>query len=331
MLHRKSSYFDAFSCIASACPDSCCQEWEVQVDEQTAGRYLSLEGALGDRLRQVLRRENGEYLMTIQDRRCPMWRDDGLCRIQAELGEEALCHTCREFPRLTHDYGDFQEHTLELSCPEAARLILTEPPAPMVEETVPGGGEGDYIPGDMELLLSTRQTLLSMLTDEARPIGQTLALGLLWGCQTQSLLDGGDVPAFAPETALESARTLAKPWVPEEFLNFFRELEILTPRWQQRLDTPQPGPWQREHLALARYFVERYWLQAVSDFDVYSRAKLMITACLLTRLLGGDLVTTAQLFSKEIENSAENLDALLDAAYTHRAFTDDKLLWALLN
>ena len=27
--------------------------------------------------------------------------------IQAELGEQALCKTCREFPRLTHDYGGF--------------------------------------------------------------------------------------------------------------------------------------------------------------------------------------------------------------------------------
>ena len=39
---------------------------------------------------------------------------------------------------------------------------------------------------------------------------------------------------------------------------------------------------------------------------------------------------TAQLYSKEIENSDENVDALLDAAYAHPAFTDDRLLGALL-
>ena len=47
-----------------------------------------------------------------------MWRQDGLCRIQAELGHEALCKTCREFPRLRHDYGSFVELGLELH-PEA--------------------------------------------------------------------------------------------------------------------------------------------------------------------------------------------------------------------
>ena len=75
--------------------------------------------------------------------------------------------------------------------------------------------------------------------------------------------------------------------------------------------------------------VERYWLQAVSDYDLYSRAKFTVIACLLMQILGGDLVSTAQLFSKEIENSADNVEAILDGAYGHPAFTDDKLLGML--
>ena len=106
MILRKSAYFDDFHCIASACPDSCCKEWNVQVDAVSAEFYRNLTGALGDRLRSVLQDVDGEAVMTIEDGHCPMWRQDGLCRIQAELGEEALCHVCREFPRLTHDYGD---------------------------------------------------------------------------------------------------------------------------------------------------------------------------------------------------------------------------------
>ena len=136
MIIRKSSYFDTFRCIASACPDSCCKEWAVQVDDASAAYYRSLPGPLGDRLRQVLAEEDGCTVMTIQDGRCPMWRQDGLCRIQAELGEPALCDTCRDFPRLRHDYGDFIEYGLELSCPEAARLILSADPSPAVTEAV---------------------------------------------------------------------------------------------------------------------------------------------------------------------------------------------------
>ena len=100
MLVIRPRYYDRFQCIAGECPDSCCKEWEVDVDACAAAYYRALPGPLGDRLRQVLRDEDDCTLMTITDGRCPMWRQDGLCRIQAELGHDALCQVCREFPRL---------------------------------------------------------------------------------------------------------------------------------------------------------------------------------------------------------------------------------------
>ena len=53
MIIRKPSYFDTFSCIASQCPDSCCKEWDVQVDDISAKYYRSLPGKLGDDLRTL--------------------------------------------------------------------------------------------------------------------------------------------------------------------------------------------------------------------------------------------------------------------------------------
>ena len=320
----KPTYFDTFRCIAGACTDSCCKEWDVQVDDDAAAFYRALPGSLGDRLRQVLKDDDGETVMTIIDRRCPMWRDDGLCRIQAELGHDALCKTCREFPRLTHDYGDFIEYGLELSCPEAARIILSSP-ADFITEEIPGG-EIEYDEEAMEVLLRTRQTARNILADSSRPVGQTLALLLLYGYQAQDELDGAEELPFDAAASLETARSFAANGDADLMVEFFRDLEILTPQWTARLDAPVPGPWQREHLTLARYFVDRYWLQAVSDYDLVSRVKLAVVSCLLIRHLGGDLTATAQLYSKEIENDADNVDALLDAAYTAPAFTDDKLL-----
>ena len=333
MFIYKPTYFDRFRCIASACPDSCCKEWDVQVDEASAAYYRSLSGPLGDRLREVLSVEDGEALMTIVDGRCPMWRADGLCRIQAELGEAALCKTCREFPRLTHDYGDFIEYGLELSCPEAAKFILrschaslecTNLSAPE-EETLP-----EYDEEAMSVLKRTRETVLSLLSDTARPIGELLALALLYGYQAQSELDGGEETPFDPDAALDSVRELIKPADPREMLDFFLGLELLTPQWEALLHAPAPAPWDPHIPALARYLVGRYWLQAVSDYDLYSRVKFTVILCLLVKILGGDIFRTAQLMSKEIENDADNVDALLDAAYTHPAFTDDKLLGMLL-
>lgn len=331
MLITKPAYFDAFRCIAGACPDSCCKEWDVQVDTASAAYYRSLPGPLGDRLRKVLSDADGETVMTIIDGRCPMWRADGLCRIQAELGEEALCKTCRDFPRLTHDYGDFLELGLELSCPEAARFILDALPAGPVAEEVPGGTEPEYDKEAMAVLKATRASVLKLLSDTSRPVEEVLALALFYGLQTQSELDGGERYPFDPDAALADARQFARPADAGEMTDFFLSLELLTPEWEALLRSPAPGVWDPRHLAMARYLAERYWLQAVADYDLYSRVKFILIACLLVKHLGGDIYRTAQLFSKEIENDADNVDAILDAAYAHPAFTDDKLLGMLLN
>jgi len=326
----KPYYFDTFRCIASACPDSCCKEWDVQVDPESAAYYRNLPGALGDRLREVLQTVDGEDVMTIIDGRCPMWRRDGLCRIQAELGEEALCHTCREFPRLRHDYGDFVELGLELSCPEAARIILSAPVGERITEVLPGGGEGEYDREAMAVLKATRETALALLSEEGLPMGQRLALVLLYGCQAQGELDGGEMLPFDSAAALAEAENLAKHGEVQQMLDFFLSLEILTPEWEAMLRNPAPGPWPAETAAMARCLVERYWLQAVSDYDLYCRVKFVCISCLLVKTLGGDVFRTAQLYSKEIENSIDNVEALLDGAYAHPAFTDDKLLGMLL-
>ena len=329
MIIRKPSYFDAFSCIAAGCPDSCCKEWDVQVDALSAAYYRSLPGALGDDLRRLLKDEDGETVMTIVDGRCPMWRQDGLCRIQAQLGEKALCKTCREFPRLTHDYGDFMERGLELSCPEAARMILSAPAAESIVEEIPGG-EAEYDADAMEVLLRTRENVLAILADTTHSVNESLALALLYSYQAQAELDGEEELPFEVDSALESVREFVK--VPEisEIPDFFAGLEILTDTWAERLKHPAPGPWDHRFRALARYFVERYWLQAVSDYDLYCRVKYIIAGCILIRNLGGDLLATAQLYSKETENNIDNVEAILDGAYSHPAFTDDKLLGLLL-
>ncbi len=324
---RTPVFYSQFRCIAGACPDSCCKEWDVQVDDGAAALYRTLPGSLGDRLRQVLRDTEDGTVMTIEDGRCPMWRQDGLCRIQAELGEAALCRTCREFPRLTHDYGDFVEYQLELSCPEAARLILSDPVCLVTETQLSGDGEPEYDPETMALLLRSRDAACGLLSDIRYTPGQRLAGLLLYAYSVQDALDLGEPlppePMAIPDIALSPEAPAPLRLLPD----FFAGLEILTPQWRSRLDTLPPlSDWDPETPALARYLVRRYWLQAISDSDLVCRVKFTVAACILVRLLGGNFREAAQLFSKEIENDVDNLDAILDAAYTHPAFTDCNLL-----
>ena len=327
----KPSYFDSFRCIAGACPDSCCKEWDVLIDPEKAAFYRALPGDLGDRLRQVLEDEDGETYMTIENRRCPMWRDDGLCRIQAELGEDALCKTCRDFPRLTHDYGDFIEYGLELSCPEAARIILSTPSPTFVTEAVCGGEVPEYDATDMEILLRTRETARRILTDSRHSIGECLELLRIYASQAQAELNGYEMPSWGNEDfLLEHSRKHIKTGNFSDILNFFKGLEILTPEWSVRLEAPSPTNWEARHRILAQYFVDRYWLQAISDFDLVGRVKFALISCLMVKFLGGDFLETAQIYSKEIENSIENVEAILDATYENPIFDDGMLSGFLL-
>lgn len=326
----RPAYYDQFHCIAGACPDSCCQEWEVDIDDATAARYLALSGDLGHRIREKLGSNDGNYYFQITEGRCPMWRQDGLCQIQHELGENGLCQVCRDFPRLRHDYGSFVELGLELSCPEAARLILNTPPQPPVSEPLSQGEPPDHDTEAMDILLRTRQTALDLLCYGTVPEG--LALLLLFGYRAQEELDGGNQAHCQVEKELEFARKLAQKGSIQELCALYLGLDILTERWRSRLNAPGPeGHWPEELRAMARYGIQRHWLQAVSDHDLACRVKMIVTGCILVNGLGGDPVSTAQLWSKEVENSAENLDALLDAAYQSPLITDAKLLGLLFS
>ena len=326
------SYYHSFRCIADRCPDSCCHEWAVDIDPDTAAYYRQLPGDLGDRLRSVLQDTEDGTVMTIENGRCPMWRADGLCRIHAELGHDALSQTCREFPRLRHDYGNFAELGLELSCPVAAKLILNSPAPVFAVSDVPENEEPDYDSDVMSTLLRSRQDFLAYLDTTAHTSGEVLAVLLLYGCAVQNEIDGGEAAVMAPDADLADARHFAEAGDMQAVLAFFRELEILTSHWRERLDSPVAcGGWDPRTTALLRYLVQRYWLQAVSDFDLICRVKFMVVACLLINRLGGNFVQTAQQFSKEIENDPDNLEAIFDGAYTCPAFTDAKLLGLLLN
>ena len=326
-----TDYYRRFQCIAAQCSDSCCKEWTVDVDADSARFYRGLEGPLGDRLRHVLQDTPDGTHMIIENCRCPMWRQDGLCEIQAQLGHGALCVTCREFPRLRHDYGDFVELDLELSCPEAARMMFAGPPLLQVAEQ-PGGDASAYDEQTMTILRRSRETVSALLSQEQIPLAQGLAIMLLYAHQVQGEIDGADPLPFDAQECLEAAARYAGCGQLQPLADFFSRLEILTEPWRQALASTTSARCVSDKLRpLALYCVRRYWLQAISDLDLICRAKFAVAACALLSAMDGDPCRVSQLFSKEIENDPDNVDAIFDAAYTHEAFTDANLLGLLLN
>ena len=61
-----------------------------------------------------------------KEKRCAFLNDCNLCEMYVNLGEKSLCKTCRLYPRHVEEFEDVREITLSVSCPEVARLVLSQ-------------------------------------------------------------------------------------------------------------------------------------------------------------------------------------------------------------
>ncbi|HEU0166628.1 MAG TPA: flagellin lysine-N-methylase [Chloroflexota bacterium] len=134
--HRRvivPAYLARFSCIGSACEDTCCSGWIVPVDRVSYRRYKDLQDP---RLQAIFSRslqppeasgqsQTGLAVLHMEPSgRCGFLNDDSLCDLQLNGGEPLLCETCTAYPRVTTPVAGGFERAAVLSCPEAARLAL---------------------------------------------------------------------------------------------------------------------------------------------------------------------------------------------------------------
>jgi lysine-N-methylase len=125
--------YHAFRCIGADCEDTCCVGWIVNVDKQTYQNYQGLDDPeLAPRLHQLVtinptpNSDDNYARIALSGPECP-FLDEGLCAIQKKLGEESLPIMCSLYPRIMNVVDDVLQRSLDLSCPEAARMILLDP------------------------------------------------------------------------------------------------------------------------------------------------------------------------------------------------------------
>lgn len=127
MLEIKPVFYDDFKCIAGECTDSCCVGWEIDVDENTLGKYNEWDSDFANKIREnLIVDENGAASFKLcESERCPFLNEKNLCDIIINYGEESLCDICREHPRFYNEFYDVVECGLGLCCEEATRLLLS--------------------------------------------------------------------------------------------------------------------------------------------------------------------------------------------------------------
>ena len=123
MLYTYPDYYDEFKCIADKCEDTCCAGWQIVIDEDTIENYMNYKGEYSSDLHKGIDYTEGVFK---QDKcgRCSFLDENKLCNIHKNMGEDALCDTCKRYPRHIEEFENIREYNLSISCPEVAKIIL---------------------------------------------------------------------------------------------------------------------------------------------------------------------------------------------------------------
>lgn len=349
MIRREPAFYRNFQCQGGACPDTCCQDWEIVVDEE----YMA---QCPDELREDLEAgtavdEEGDRCFRLtSEGRCVFLNREGLCSIQRRWGAECLSEHCAAYPRFIEEYGCLTEMNLAVSCPEAARLTMERGIFPLLESD-DGAGEPPFEGVDgalLSALTASRKTALALLGERAVPLWTRLGVLVDYAAALQERIDEGRFDAMArcplPQSrSWESAGTLCAQAV--RLLDFLAGLNPLRPEWPSLLkkragelsalssaeygaltgDYVRARPQWEAHLErLAQALLFRHWPKTVNDGELYGRAGFAAAACVVLHHLSmlawredgcfsnADECLLWARFSREVEHDEDNFRRVLE-------------------
>ena len=293
------SYYPAFSCIADRCRHSCCIGWEIDIDEETAARYRTFPGEIGERMRDQIdfAAEPPHFVLQGEDERCPFLNEKGLCEIILSCGEDALCQICTDHPRFRNFFSDRTEIGLGLCCEAAAALVLGWD-APVTMICLSDDGENTEPTEDEQIVNDLRDTLIADLQNREQPLDERI---------DKMLSNVGGI-------RFDDMRTWAE---------FLSGLEILDSAWTAALArigderAVLPGHAGEQ---LMQYLLMRHLPKMLDGEDPAVLVSFAVLGYdLISALYASDkerdfasLCALVRLFSSEIEYSEENLYAVFD-------------------
>lgn len=312
MYYRKPHYYEKFFCTADQCPDTCCAGWQIVIDENSLEKYSNVSGDFGIRLLNSIDWREGIFEQ--YDKRCSFLNSENLCDIYKELGAEALCDTCRLYPRHIEEFENLREFSLSLSCPVAAKMILEcqEPVKFLEEQDEQEECEDDFEDFDFLLfdcLLEVREKLFSIVQNRKIPVEKRMFCVLRTAKNLQDALDEGelferdfisDIELYLQEeikefsgSFYETVQVLRKDLLRLEVLreewkanlkaaeNLFQKGEIWYMDKRERYkaeikNTIGQEQWDIYKEQLLMFFLYTYFCGAVYDDMIYSKGVLSV-------------------------------------------------------
>lgn len=180
MLITIPDYYKEFTCIADRCEDTCCAGWQIVIDQKSLKEYKAVTGSYKKTLLKKVNWLSRTFRQN-KEKRCAFLREDNLCEMYRELGEESLCRTCRLYPRHIEEFEGAREISLSVSCPEVARILMNRK-TPVTFKTVETEKAENYEDFDdffYSMLLDVRDAMLKILQNRQLPLD--IREGLIYG------------------------------------------------------------------------------------------------------------------------------------------------------
>ncbi len=354
MIHRKQSGYDAFKCIADKCPKSCCEGWQIMIDDESIDRYQNESGHFGQRLLESI--DFAEQCFLQNNSRCAMLNDNGLCDLHSSLGEESLCYTCKMFPRHVEEFQDIREYSLSLSCPEYVRMLMKPSYRFDINETEDDAIDDPEEFEDYDFILFdkldfARDKMLHIAANSNQPLWERLNQIASMALALQECYDLGDIFEMDNIASGDNSNRTDVPSAIDDFYNdniistldysiesmdVLINMEVLEESWRDSIISAQKY-WKRNsndtQICKSAMFPDSntefifqkifesllytYFCGAVYDGQIYARAMIAVQSTRWLMMLYyanhcKDLNSIIYLYSREVEHSDLNVDALIE-------------------
>ncbi len=213
MYYRQPRYFGDFHCIGTTCPDNCCYGWRIDWKKEEVDKLKSAENCSPE-LRELIEKtfvpnelfKDKFQIAFNNQRRCPLLTEDGLCRIQRELGVDYMSHTCMVYPRRSILTKRALYRMCYSSCREIMRrLINGEKSMDLINIPIKQNGSVAAIVDSPEELaahpeLKYRSELFEffydLIANKKNDVETNIILGAMAAQALTKLIDTGDIDAI---------------------------------------------------------------------------------------------------------------------------------------
>lgn len=369
------SYCKNFKCIADKCNDNCCIGWGIYIDDDTAEFYKNVSGEFGERLKKEINFGDENYFMLNENDRCPFLNKNNLCDIITNLGEEHICDICDKHPRFFEWFHDVTEMGVGLCCEEACRLLFKDS-EPITFETVIEPGEPDNEDYDeyfYEQLLRARKILFAIAQNRNYTLQKRLILMPTMALDIQKCIDNEDFELLEVVNTQYTAWTFCdrlhnyitvnqKEFDVKKYLtqflglienlipineewdihlkNVISKIDDIADNYSAFLEYYKDRMYEYEHLLV--YFIYRYFMKTVFDYDALSKVKFAVIGYLTIIIFDvytwlennreftlNDRIENVKMYSKDIEYAQLNIDDLAQQGYTNDILSFENLIGIL--